>query len=237
MQYLREFETTAQYMAAQSSLLLPNVFIVTETHGIAYNPLTPIVDHPYVEIAGVKWATMNIGASSETDFGNYYQYGKGASQYAETYEDPDWNGESAILSANEDTATQVWGSDWHMPTKEEIDSLFENTNYEWTTINGVEGGKFTDKTDNTKYVFFPAAGYYSYDYSEGSCLYWSSENCEDGIYAYAIAMYIEAGYDEEGYYNHGYPVRAVKTQGTQGAQGEQGVQPATPDPNDDGDVE
>ena len=40
--------------------------------------------HEYVEIGGIKWATMNVGASSETDYGNYYQYGKGAAQYATT---------------------------------------------------------------------------------------------------------------------------------------------------------
>lgn len=31
--------------------------------------------HPYVEIGGVKWATMNIGAETETDYGLYFQWG------------------------------------------------------------------------------------------------------------------------------------------------------------------
>ena len=30
---------------------------------------------PYVEIGGVKWSTMNIGASTETDAGLYFQWG------------------------------------------------------------------------------------------------------------------------------------------------------------------
>jgi len=30
---------------------------------------------PYVEIGGVKWSTMNIGASTETDSGLYFQWG------------------------------------------------------------------------------------------------------------------------------------------------------------------
>ena len=35
--------------------------------------------HEYADLglpSGTKWATMNVGASSETDYGNYYQYGK-----------------------------------------------------------------------------------------------------------------------------------------------------------------
>ena len=31
--------------------------------------------HEYVEIAGLKWATMNIGATSVTDYGLYFQWG------------------------------------------------------------------------------------------------------------------------------------------------------------------
>lgn len=41
----------------------------------------PILDgsnangHAYVEIGGIKWATMNIGANSVTDYGLYFQWG------------------------------------------------------------------------------------------------------------------------------------------------------------------
>lgn len=41
----------------------------------------PILDgtnangHDYVEIGGIKWATMNIGANSVTDYGLYFQWG------------------------------------------------------------------------------------------------------------------------------------------------------------------
>ena len=31
--------------------------------------------HDYIEIAGNKWATMNVGANSITDFGLYFQWG------------------------------------------------------------------------------------------------------------------------------------------------------------------
>ena len=39
--YLRKFETVAQYTAAQSSLILPNVSLVTENNTVHYSPLQP----------------------------------------------------------------------------------------------------------------------------------------------------------------------------------------------------
>lgn len=39
--YLREFATQAAYEAAQSSLMLPNVSLIDETNGVAYNPSSP----------------------------------------------------------------------------------------------------------------------------------------------------------------------------------------------------
>ena len=46
-----------------------------------------------------------------------------------------------------------------MPTKAECQELLDNTTNEWTTINNVNGWKFTSKTDTSKYIFIPAAGY------------------------------------------------------------------------------
>lgn len=34
--------------------------------------IDPYCGHEYVEIGGVKWATMNVGASSITDTGQYF---------------------------------------------------------------------------------------------------------------------------------------------------------------------
>ena len=53
------------------------------------------------------------------------------------------------------------GSDWRMPTKAEFDELLSGTTNEWITDynrTGVSGRKFTSKTDETKYIFIPAAG-------------------------------------------------------------------------------
>ena len=121
----------------------------------------PYNGYTYVDLglpSGTKWATMNVGASSETNYGNYYQYGKGASQYSETYQDETYQGTENHLSLEYDTAAQVMGGSWHMPTQEQLNELTANTTYEWTTINGVNGGKFTSQNGN--YVFFAATGYW-----------------------------------------------------------------------------
>ena len=63
-------------------------------------------------------------------------------------------------NATYDAATANMGSPWKMPTKDQCQEL-KNTNHTWTTINGVNGGKFTSKTDSSKYIFLPAGGQWS----------------------------------------------------------------------------
>ena len=134
--------------------------------------------HEYVDLglpSGTKWATMNIGASSENEYGNFYQYGKGANQYAATSGQSNYSGTEDPLATSVDAAAQVWGGNWHMPTKAQCEELTANTTYEWTTIDGVVGSKFT--ASNGNYIFFPAAGYYG-NGSQGGVgsygEYWSS---------------------------------------------------------------
>ena len=57
-----------------------------------------------------------------------------------------------------DAATANMGSPWKMPTKEQCQELIDNTTSTWTTINGVNGRAFYNKTNPSKYIFFPTAG-------------------------------------------------------------------------------
>ena len=90
--------------------------------------------HAYVDLglpSGTLWATMNVGASSETDYGNYYQYGKGAAQYAATSGQSSYSGTESPLATTADTAAQEWGGSWHMPTRTQMQELIANTTYQW----------------------------------------------------------------------------------------------------------
>jgi hypothetical protein len=177
--FISNFDTTSELIAfsATTDFGRPHVSLTKDDSKVHYFE-DPYKGHQYVDLglpSGTKWATMNVGASSETDYGNYYQYGKGAAQYAATSGDSDYGGTEDPLDSSVDTASQVWGGSWHMPTKAQMQELTANTTYEWTTINGVNGGKFT--ATNGNYVFFPAAGLWnngSQNHVGSYGSYWSS---------------------------------------------------------------
>ena len=193
--YLKKFENHSAYEAAESSLILPNVSLCVSEGDVYYNPAPdPYNGHDYVDLglpSGTKWATMNVGANSVTDYGNYYQYGKGAATYQETSGQTQYIGTENPLASSADTATQVWGGSWHMPTSAQCQELKENTTQEGVTIDGIYGVKFTAQNGN--YIFVPASGYYKQrtttvtDEGEwGSCHFWSSTPV-DSYYAWFVS--------------------------------------------------
>lgn len=127
---------------------------------------------------GLLWATYNVGATKETEYGYYYKYGRGSHIYLSS--DRHYTGLENPLASSADTATQVMGSGWRMPTKDEFQELVDNTDHEWVTNfngSGINGGKLISKTNPNAYVFFPAAGYYyeRISYLEGTAAYvWTS---------------------------------------------------------------
>ena len=141
----------------------------------------------YVDLglpSGLKWAKYNVGATSETDYGDYFMWGSvtpntadectwanapfndGNTSYNEVYFNSvkDTVCPNGILAKEYDTATQIMGSDWRMPTEAEFQELLSGTTNEWITNyngTGINGRKFTSKTDTSKYIFIPAAGFCS----------------------------------------------------------------------------
>ncbi|MBR5062753.1 MAG: hypothetical protein IKX24_11530 [Prevotella sp.] len=115
--------------------------------------------------SGTKWASCNVGASKPEEYGEYFAWGElGEKQEYTTLENYQFyvNGSHMDLGADisgtkYDVARQRWGGNWRMPTKDEIQELKENCTYEWTTYQGVQGGKFTSKKNGNS-VFLPAAG-------------------------------------------------------------------------------
>ena len=116
--------------------------------------------------SGTLWAKYNIGATSESDYGDLFAWGAtepyrlngttpidNTGNYASSYA----NKIQHDLYPNEDAATVHWGKGWKMPTKAQFDELLANTTDEWTAVNGINGRKFT--ASNGNYIFFPAAGY------------------------------------------------------------------------------
>ena len=169
--------------------------------------------------SGLKWAQANLGADNESDPGLYYMWGdtegqKKDSGYEFTVANYNAKGLNAIstnLSLAQDAAKVRLGGSWRMPTQTDFEELMNNTNVTWTTINGVDGRKFANKTDASKYIFMPAAGNYN-----GSSLdswgslgrYWSS-TFNNSSYAYSFGFYSSSM--NAGNFSRylGYSVRAV----------------------------
>lgn len=181
---------------------------VTEPSGAISNQLITGVTavHQYVEIGGIKWATMNIGASKVTDYGLYFQcgdtqgytasqVGSGSGQKYFSWADYKYSNDDGsvitkynstdgktILDASDDAATAAWGSSWRMPTKDEFKTLTNSVNTTWTTDyqgSGIAGSVCTDKTDSSKILFFPACG---------SCLNGSVTGIGQGVFCWTSSL-------------------------------------------------
>ena len=131
----------------------------------------PDDNHPHMIDLGIGtlWACCNVGAHSPEEYGGYYAWGetKEKSVYNwDTYQygyynyDGDYshlvNIGSDIAGTAYDAATANWGAPWRMPTRAEVEKLVKNCSYEWTTENGVRGGRFTGPSGGS--IFLPAAG-------------------------------------------------------------------------------
>jgi hypothetical protein len=185
-----------------------------------------IPSHDYVEIGGIKWATMNVGANSVTDTGLYFQWGdisgytasqvgSGSGQKYFGWADYKYgNGTSSpgatgmtkynstdgktVLDASDDAVIANWGGSWRMPTIAEFQALGAAVNTAWTADyqgSGVAGMICTDKTDSSKVLFFPAAGYCN----DGSVSYvgsygdYCSSSLNSGDGKYTSILFFEDG--------------------------------------------
>ena len=159
--------------------------------------------HTYVEMGdGLKWATMNIGATKPEEYGDYFAWGETATKesYAWTNyifaKDPSdyssgvkkYSEEDSYktLFPEDDAATSLWKDPWRMPTEGEWAALRDEKLYTWkweTNYNGSgKNGMLVTRKEGTgpcagNSIFLPAAGrryesQWLYEGSQG--FYWSS---------------------------------------------------------------
>ena len=191
--------------------------------------------------SGKKWAIGNIVSDGnggykvgeETDYGAYFSWGNIVPHFSSNgstfddsynfgtsnsgpYASTPGNSVGANIPSNDaahDAALALLGTPWHLPTKEDFQELYDETDNEWTTINGVAGRKFMKKTDHSVYVFFPAAGdgYGTSLYNRGTYgSYWSA-SWSSAAYAYYLSFNSSSVNPQNN--NHrcnGYSVRAVQ---------------------------
>ena len=162
----------------------------------------------------VKWATCNVGASSPSDYGDYYAWGETSTKSSYTKENSKTYGKSMNdIGGNSsyDVARARWGGSWRLPTDAEFQELIDKCTWTWTTQGGHNGYKVTGK--NGKSIFIPAAGcrYGSSPYNVGNLgRYWSSTPDEsDTIGAYFFTFYSSDHGVDWSYRNYGHSVRPV----------------------------
>lgn len=140
----------------------------------------------YVDLgfpSGTKWATCNVGAQKPTDSGDYFSWGETV-----TKRDYSWQGynldryDKKVLLDKEDVATVVWGNKWRMPTKQEMQELIDNCDWEYVSNykeTGVGGQLGTSKL-NGNTIFLPISGYMSVKERKTDWgLYWTSTQSDE----------------------------------------------------------
>ncbi len=168
--------------------------------------------HDWVDLglpSGIRWAACNIGFTAPEGAGKYYAWGETTPKG--NYTAYSWNNYSfcngsstkltkycnnssygnnsytdnlTVLEASDDAATANWGSEWRMPTYDEMTELNTRCTKTWTTQNGVNGYIFTGPNGNS--IFLPAAGYRQ-----------SSSASEVGNYGYywSSSLYTDVPYN------------------------------------------
>ena len=141
-----------------------NIIVTTVDGGLTAQCDTTVTSstpsHDYVEIGGVKWATMNVGATGVTDTGLYFQWGDtqgytasqvGSGEGQKYFGWADYkygNGTSSpgatgmtkynstdgktVLDLSDDAARANMGGLWRMPTTAEFQALGNAVNSAWT---------------------------------------------------------------------------------------------------------
>ena len=172
--------------------------------------------YDYVDLglpSGLKWATCNVGASSPSEYGNYYAWGEVEPKSSYEGGNNVTNGkEIGDISGNSqyDAARANWGGTWRLPTIVEFAELIDNCIWIWTSEDGNYGCKVIGPTGNS--IFLPAAGY-----CDGASVlnagsyggYWSSTPDSNTRYSYRLNFY-SSTYNTNCYYRYyGRSVRPV----------------------------
>ena len=139
--------------------------------------------------SGLKWRSMNVGASKPEDYGDYFAWGETSPKASYTnsnykYRSSDIYGDGigkkgTVLIPEDDAATVNVGSDWRTPKFSEWKELKEKCTWTWTTRNGVKGMQVTGPSG--KSIFLPAGGCYgsSVTYRGTQGHYWSASYGSD----------------------------------------------------------
>ena len=156
--------------------------------------------HDYVDLGlSVMWATCNVGASSPSEYGDYYAWGETETKVTYTQDNCErYNEDIGDISGNirYDVAASNWGDGWRLPTRAELEELADMCDWVWCR-NEYSWGYLVIGPNGNK-IFLPAAGNYFYQkhYNAGEMgNYWSSTPDDSRTSAYDIFFHTQNGYE------------------------------------------
>ncbi len=191
--------------------------------------------HEYVDLglpSGTLWATCNVGANAPEEYGDYFAWGETKPKETSDWSNYKWcDGtymtltkyctnrsygtvdNKTVLEPADDAATMNWGSNWRMPTSDELKELKTNCTWKRTTVNGVDGDLATGPNGNS--IFLPEAGWIyegSLTYAGYMGYYWSSSLDAASSCYQAFRLYIDRGsfYFDYVPRSNGHSVRPVR---------------------------
>ena len=121
--------------------------------------------------SGTKWGSTNVGAENPWEEGLYFSWANGFGYYRNggySFDVSNYNSTPGVsLQASIPTHSPIYdggtciGYPWITPSLSDFQELINNTDSEWTTMEGKQGRKFMKKSDHSVFIFIPASGYYT----------------------------------------------------------------------------
>ena len=175
----------------------------------ATSTVTVIPAATYVNMGnGTRWATVNVGADSPEEWGNFYAWAETQTKTSYTWSTYNYGSSSSnvtiytatdgktVLEAGDDAATANLGIDWRTPTDAEWTWLLENCTWTYAKMNGQAG--YIVKSNASGYsnsiIFLPGAGMQMNSHGmTDRCYYWSSNVSTDNYSKAKYAVIYEGG--------------------------------------------
>lgn len=194
--------------------------------------------YEYIDLglpSGTLWATMNVGATSETDTGLYFAWGETTGYTADQvgvdknfswsdYELTNDGGSTFTkynstdgltnLELTDDAAHVNMGGEWHMPTKEQCNELLNCCTIEQVTNyndSGIDGCFFISNI-NGKRLFIPFTGdvYNGEKVNNNNSYMWTNSFGSSNVYGCCrLFFYSDGGSVSENVRYNGNTIRGV----------------------------
>ena len=215
---IRHYDTNIIYDSEKTTVIFTKVELVSSS-----DVTREFVDLGLT--SGTLWATTNVGADNPQDIGLFFAWGDTEGHeledgYLFSWENYKWGEVSgydtyftkycsdssrgkdgftdgkAELDLEDDAAFVNWGSDWRMPSKQQLDELQNECTWTLTTLGDVQGYNVEGPNGNS--IFLPATGWRLDDMLLDGGAYWSRSGTPDDV---GGAFYL--GWDDWGFYEFG----------------------------------